>query len=88
MGPNSNVKAMTRVSKTGGSMVPMDWDSTDENDGGPTYMSLSASSNHPGGVNTVFADGSVRSIKDSVSPVTWRALGSIAGQEVISASDF
>ena len=60
----------------------MDWDSVDENDGGPTYMSLTASSYHPGGVNALFADGSVHFVKNSVSPVTWRALGSIAGGEV------
>ena len=53
----------------------MDWDWVDENDGGPTYMSLSASSNHPGGVNALFADGSVHFIKNSVSPVTWRGPG-------------
>ena len=62
-----------------GQTVPMDWDSIDENDGGPTYMSLSASSYHPGGVNTLFADGSVRFVKNTVNPVTWRGLGTIAG---------
>jgi hypothetical protein len=39
-------------------------------------------------VNTVFADGSVRFIKDSVSPVTWRALGTMAGGEVISGDSY
>ena len=66
----------------------MDWDSVDENDGGPTYMSLAASSHHPGGVNALFADGSVRFVKNTVSPVTWRALGTIAGGEVISADQY
>ncbi len=66
----------------------MDWDSVDENDGGPTYMSLSASSKHPGGVNALFADGSVHFVKDSISPVTWRALGTIAGGEVISSDSY
>ncbi len=68
-----------------GIVSQMDWDSTDENDGGPTYMSLSASSYHSGGVNCLMADGSVRFIKNSISAVTWRALGSIAGGEVVSA---
>ena len=68
--------------------MPEDWDSVDENDGGPTYMSLSASSRHSGGVNALFADGSVRFIKNSVSPVTWRALGTIAGGEVVSSDQY
>jgi hypothetical protein len=33
-------------------------------------------------------DGSVRFIKDSINGMTWRALGSIAGHEVISADSF
>ena len=61
-----------RHSPTPAGTLPMDWDSVDENDGGPTYMSLAASSYHPGGVNTLFADGSVRYVKNSVSAVTWR----------------
>jgi prepilin-type processing-associated H-X9-DG protein len=89
MPPNSPVKA---VSGTGnplsGQNVPQDWASVDENDGGPTYMSLAASSYHPGGVNTLFADGSVRFIKSSISPITWRALGTIAGGEVVSADQY
>jgi prepilin-type processing-associated H-X9-DG protein len=71
-----------------GQNLPMDWDWVDENDGGPTYMSLCASSKHPGGVNTLFADGSVHFIKNSISPVTWYALGTIAGGEVISSDSY
>ena len=51
-------------------------------------MSLSASSQHPGGVNTLFADGSVRFIKNTVDPTTWRNLGTIAGGEVISSDAY
>jgi len=68
--------------------VAMDWDWVDENDGGATFMSLAASSLHPGGVNALFADGSVRFIKNSISPVTWTALGTIAGREVISSDQY
>ncbi len=71
-----------------GQNAPMDWDWVDENDGGGTYMSLSASSRHPGGVNALFADGSVKFIKNSINPVTWYNLGTIAGGEVISADQF
>ncbi len=66
----------------------IDWDWVDENDGGPTYMSLSASSKHPGGVNMLFADGSVRFIKNTINAVTHRALGTVAGGEVVSADSY
>ncbi len=66
----------------------IDWDWVDENDGGPTYMSLSASSKHPGGVNIAFADGSVRFIKNTINAVTHRALGTVSGGEVISADSY
>ncbi|MBX6312236.1 MAG: DUF1559 domain-containing protein [Isosphaeraceae bacterium] len=46
------------------------------------------SSRHPGGVNLLLGDGSVRFIKDSINLATWRALGTIQGGEVISGSDF
>jgi len=48
---------------------------------------LAARSYHPGGVNVVLADGSVRFVKDTVNPIAWAALGTKAGGEVISASD-
>ncbi|WP_165067638.1 DUF1559 family PulG-like putative transporter [Paludisphaera rhizosphaerae] len=46
------------------------------------------SSNHSGGVNVAFADGSVHFIKDSVSPPTWWALGSRNGGEVLSSDSY
>ena len=45
-------------------------------------------SRHPGGVNMSFADGSVRFVKESVNAVTWNALHSIKGGEVISADAY
>jgi prepilin-type N-terminal cleavage/methylation domain-containing protein/prepilin-type processing-associated H-X9-DG protein len=47
-----------------------------------------AQSNHPGGVNVLFADGSSRFIKDSISPQTWMALGTKANGEVITADSY
>jgi prepilin-type processing-associated H-X9-DG protein len=49
---------------------------------------ITASSHHPGVVNVVFCDGSVKSIKDSINPQTWWALGSRNGGEVVSADAF
>jgi prepilin-type N-terminal cleavage/methylation domain-containing protein/prepilin-type processing-associated H-X9-DG protein len=46
------------------------------------------SSRHPGGVNLLLGDGSVRFVKDSVNVTVWRALGTIKGREVISADAY
>jgi prepilin-type N-terminal cleavage/methylation domain-containing protein/prepilin-type processing-associated H-X9-DG protein len=43
---------------------------------------------HPGGVNCLFGDGSVRFIKDSINVVTLRGLVSLSGGEVISSDQF
>jgi prepilin-type N-terminal cleavage/methylation domain-containing protein/prepilin-type processing-associated H-X9-DG protein len=67
---------------------PVDWDWIDENDGGPTYMSLAPSSRHPGGVNMLFGDGSVKFIKNTINAATFRALGTVQGGEVISADQY
>ena len=52
------------------------------------YGALPASSRHPGGVNVLFADGSIRFIKDGVADRVWWALGTRAGGEVISQDEF
>jgi prepilin-type N-terminal cleavage/methylation domain-containing protein/prepilin-type processing-associated H-X9-DG protein len=51
-------------------------------------ISLPATSMHPGGVNALFADGSVRFVKESISRPTWWALGTRARGEVISADAY
>ena len=55
-----------------------------------SYLSLNiaARSFHPGGVNALFADGSVRFVKNTVNVATWQALGSRNGGEVISADSY
>jgi prepilin-type N-terminal cleavage/methylation domain-containing protein/prepilin-type processing-associated H-X9-DG protein len=55
---------------------------------GPTFAAITARSYHPGGVNTLLADGSVRFIKSSIAGPTWRALGSITGGEVVSSDAY
>ncbi len=47
---------------------------------------IGASSNHPGGVNVSFLDGSVHFVKSTINPLTWWAVATMAGGEVISAS--
>ena len=55
---------------------------------GSLAMYAEADSYHPGGVNTLMADGSVRFIKNSINQLTWFALGTKANGEVISADQF
>jgi prepilin-type N-terminal cleavage/methylation domain-containing protein/prepilin-type processing-associated H-X9-DG protein len=45
-------------------------------------------SNHPGGVNVCFLDGSVHFIKDSVSPQSWWAIGTRNGAETLSSDSY
>jgi len=45
-------------------------------------------SRHPGGINMLFGDGSVRFVKNSISPNTWIALGSISAGEVVSSDSY
>ncbi len=46
------------------------------------------SSRHPGGVNTMLGDGSVRFIKDTINQQAWWALGTRAGGEILSADQY
>ncbi|MDG3004504.1 DUF1559 family PulG-like putative transporter [Paludisphaera mucosa] len=46
------------------------------------------SSNHPGGVNISFSDGSVHFVKDAVSPQAWWAIGTRNGGEVVSSDAY
>jgi prepilin-type N-terminal cleavage/methylation domain-containing protein/prepilin-type processing-associated H-X9-DG protein len=49
---------------------------------------VGTSSNHAGGVNVCFLDGSVKFIKDSVNNQTWWGIATKAGGEVIDASSY
>ncbi len=49
---------------------------------------IGPSSSHPGGVNLLMLDGSVRFIKATVNLSTWNALGTRAGGEVVSADAY
>jgi prepilin-type processing-associated H-X9-DG protein len=55
--------------------APCEWRSTN--------IFVLARSYHPGGVNLGLVDGSVRFIANSVNPVTYKALGSRNGNEVL-----
>src|SRR5262249_14357464 len=58
-------------------------------DGSGTMASFSnADSYHPGGVNVLMGDGSVKFIKDTINQATWWGLGTISGGEVVSADSY
>jgi len=69
--------------------TPHDIDFTSMRDGEsitlPTYAAVTARSYHPGIVNTLMMDGSVRGVSNSVDLKTWRALGTRAGGEAIGS---
>jgi prepilin-type N-terminal cleavage/methylation domain-containing protein/prepilin-type processing-associated H-X9-DG protein len=56
--------------------------------GGPTFAAITARSYHPNGVNVLLGDGSVRFVKTSVNGTTWRALGTVAGGEVVDSNSY
>jgi prepilin-type N-terminal cleavage/methylation domain-containing protein/prepilin-type processing-associated H-X9-DG protein len=53
-----------------------------------TYTLIPASSNHPGGVNMGFFDGSVRFVKNSVGYQAYYAIATDAGGEVVSSDSY
>ena len=63
---------------------------SDKSDPNWSYLSLNvtARSLHPGGVNALLADGHVQFMKNTINVVTWQALGSRNGGEVVSADAF
>ena len=59
-----------------------------EGRGAPVFAAVNARSYHPGGVNVLLGDGSVRFVKETVAGTTWRALGTIRGGEVLGADQY
>jgi prepilin-type N-terminal cleavage/methylation domain-containing protein/prepilin-type processing-associated H-X9-DG protein len=57
-------------------------------DGRGTITMVAASSNHPGGVNVLFMDGSVRFVKSSVAYQTWYAIATPSYGEVVSSESY
>jgi prepilin-type N-terminal cleavage/methylation domain-containing protein/prepilin-type processing-associated H-X9-DG protein len=51
-----------------------------------TYGIITARSYHPGVVNAVFMDGSVRPVSDNIDLATWRAMGTRSGGEIINGN--
>jgi len=66
----------------------VDLTSSREKLGRPTFAASTARSYHPGGVNALLGDGSVRFVKDTLDGRIWRALGTVGGGEVLSADAY
>ena len=65
--------------------MPPNSTSCGDNDQTSRLAALSPSSRHPGVVNMLMADGSVKAIKNTININAFWALGSRSGGEVISA---
>ena len=80
--PNNKARPMNEASPYGPTPGPLN---TKGNNAGANDELFSL---HPGGINALFGDGSVRFIKDSVNVVTLRNLVTPNGGEVISADQY
>jgi len=78
LGPPNSITCQTPATEVYGSWLTL---------GGPSH-SNPPTSNHPGGVNICFGDGSVRYVKDSVNTQSWWAIGTRKGGEPVSADAF
>ncbi|WP_422927926.1 DUF1559 domain-containing protein [Singulisphaera sp. PoT] len=72
----------------GNSCIASSGDAAQGNPWGGSGAMITATSNHSGGVNVAFTDGSVKFIKDSISPTTWWAIGTKNMGEVVSADAY
>jgi hypothetical protein len=68
--------------------MDLDLNGMNEENGGPTFAAINARSYHPGGVNALRGDGGVSFLKSTIDGTVWRALGTVAGGEVLSADAF
>jgi prepilin-type N-terminal cleavage/methylation domain-containing protein/prepilin-type processing-associated H-X9-DG protein len=68
----------------GGPFLDVDWC------GGTNYAydAFTARSYHSGGVNTLFMDGAVRFVTNAIPQMTWRALGTRNGGEVVDPTQY
>ncbi len=55
---------------------------------GAGFQTMAARSKHSGGINAAFCDGSVKFIKNSIAPVTYSAISSSQGKEVVDANAY
>lgn len=71
-----------------GGNLGMDVNGINEEDGGPTFAAITSRSHHTGGVHSLFGDGRVQFIGNSIDGNIWRALGTVQGNEVIGGNSY
>lgn len=83
--PNSKIP----YSFNGVNFESVDYNSRQEGNSAtlPTYAAITARSFHTSLVNTAMMDGSVRSVRDTITLSTWRALSTRQGGEIISGNE-
>jgi prepilin-type N-terminal cleavage/methylation domain-containing protein/prepilin-type processing-associated H-X9-DG protein len=64
------------------------WPTTSATAGNQAGPNEEPFSNHPGGVNALFGDGSVHFIKDTINLVTFRGLLTLSGGDVVSSDAY
>ena len=64
------------------------WPSTAVTAGNQAGQNEEPYSYHPGGVNALFGDGSVRFVKDSINLVAFRSILTLSGGETVSADQY
>lgn len=70
----------------GGQTYDVDFTSAEEGDGpNPTFAAVTSRSYHPGAVQAMYMDGSVRLMSNTIDLSTWRALCTRAGREAVIA---
>jgi prepilin-type N-terminal cleavage/methylation domain-containing protein len=79
-GPNTKV-----LCDVGGITYDVDWSNQQEGKSTtvPTFAAVTSRSYHPGGVMTVFMDGSVHFIPQTIDLAIWRALSTRNGSETV-----
>jgi len=79
--PNSSTNDVVPMCETRASIIPVTdpMHCTEDRIDGNVHAAVR--SKHTGGVNTVFADGSIHFERDTIDPVVWAGLCTIAGDE-------
>ena len=70
----------------GGTNYDVDFVTATESSVGDTYAAVTARSYHPGGVNALLMDGSVRFASSNTRQDVWRAMGTRAGGETTASN--